>query len=136
GEVDRSTEPARIELGEIDELEEDSAELSRLAFDLEVYDDEVIMCSFYSDGFEKVLVQDVDSFEADYVEEVEDEESLLERVLEVVEDRDPDILLGYNTDEFDFDVLRDRAERHGLELEMGRTGKEMRFMQRGRFSAA
>ncbi len=95
---------------------------SRLAFDLEVHEDEIIMCSFYSDGFEKLLVQGREGFGMDAVETVEGEKKLVERVIEVVKERDPDILLGYNTDEFDFDVLRERAEEHGIELEMGRTG--------------
>ncbi|MDY6777397.1 MAG: DNA polymerase domain-containing protein, partial [Candidatus Nanohaloarchaea archaeon] len=40
------------------------------------------------------------------------------------------------TDEFDFDVLRDRCEEHGLSLEVGRMEERMKFLRRGRFSAA
>ncbi|EHK01699.1 hypothetical protein HRED_07444, partial [Candidatus Haloredivivus sp. G17] len=35
---------------------------------------------------------------------------MLERFIEIVEDQKADILLGYNTDEFDFDILRDKAD--------------------------
>jgi DNA polymerase elongation subunit (family B) len=107
-----------------------------LAFDLEVYQDEIIMCSFYADGFEKVLVTYDAGFSHEYVEVVEDEARLLERLIEVFEDRDPDILLGYNTDEFDFDKLRERCQEHGMELKMGRLDERMTFQRRGRFSGA
>ncbi|MDY6768753.1 MAG: DNA-directed DNA polymerase [Candidatus Nanohaloarchaea archaeon] len=111
-------------------------EFTTLGFDLEVYRDEIIMCSFYTDGEELVLVQDVDGIDAGFVETVADEEALLERIRAVVDENDPDLLLGYNTDEYDFDVLRDRAEEHGIELTMGRTAERMQFKRRGRFSGA
>ncbi|MCJ7429484.1 MAG: DNA-directed DNA polymerase [Candidatus Nanohaloarchaeota archaeon QJJ-5] len=107
-----------------------------LAFDLEVYKDEIIMCSFYSDGYRKVLVNEEDGFEAEYVEPVASEQALLERMMAIIKDRDPDILVGYNTDEYDFDVLRDRCEEHGLELTIGRTDRRVTFQRRGRFQGA
>ncbi|MDY6776851.1 MAG: DNA-directed DNA polymerase [Candidatus Nanohaloarchaea archaeon] len=137
GELDETREPYTLELRETTAPQsEPQYSFSRLAFDLEVYDDEIIMCSFYSSDFEKVLVNYDDGFEEDHVEVVEGEEEMLNRIVEVVKERDPDILTGYNTDEFDFDVLRGRAEKHGVELDMGRTGESMRFERRGRFSAA
>ncbi|MCJ7478648.1 MAG: DNA-directed DNA polymerase [Candidatus Nanohaloarchaeota archaeon QJJ-7] len=137
GELNRDEEPEIIELEEpLSEAEGSGPGLSSLAFDLEVYEEEVIMCSFYSEDFQKVLVKGSGDFDADYVETVGSEENLLERILEIVEERDPDIFLGYNTDEFDFDVLRDRTEKYGLELDMSRTGEEMKFKRRGRFSGA
>ncbi|MFB6294496.1 MAG: 3'-5' exonuclease, partial [Candidatus Nanohaloarchaea archaeon] len=137
GETDSSGDIQRVALDAPPRPADDQDyEFSTLAFDLEVYEDEVIMCSFYADGEETVLVQDVDGMDADYVEEVAGEKALLERMLDIVDDHDPDLLLGYNTDEYDFDVLRDRAEEHGIELTMGRTREQMRFKRRGRFSGA
>ncbi|MDY6769285.1 MAG: 3'-5' exonuclease, partial [Candidatus Nanohaloarchaea archaeon] len=137
GELDREPHPATMELaGPPSPAEEQDYTFSTLAFDLEVYEDEVIMCSFYADGVETVLVQGSDGIDADIVEEVDGEKALLERMLAVVEEHDPDILLGYNTDEFDFDVLRGRAEEHDVELTVGRTDERMRFKRRGRFSGA
>lgn len=107
-----------------------------LAFDLEVYQDEIIMCSFYSDGFEKVLVTEEDGYDQPYVESVGSEEGLLERFIEIVNNQDPDVIVGYNTDEFDFDVLRERCEDHGLELAIGRTDQRVTFQRRGRFQGA
>ncbi len=124
---------------EIDGIEtgvdaEKDAEFEKLAFDLEVYEDEVIMASLYGENYRKLLTKA--GIELDYVEEVAGEKELLERLMEIVEDRDVDILTGYNTDEFDFQVLRERAQHHGLELSMGRKGERMKFRRRGRFSSA
>ncbi|MFB6190221.1 MAG: DNA-directed DNA polymerase [Candidatus Nanohaloarchaea archaeon] len=124
---------------QVDSLDTDmergeDAEFEKLAFDLEVYEDEVIMASLYSGEFRKLLTtEDIDR---DYVEQVEDEKELITRLMEVIEERDVDVLTGYNTDEFDFDVLRDRAEHHGFELSLGRNGERMKFHRRGRFSGA
>lgn len=117
-------------------LEGTTADLSYLAFDLEVHGDEIIMCSFYGPDVEKVLVKDVDGFGTEFVETVADEAALLEEIVRTVKERDPDVLLGYNTDEFDFDILRERSEELGVELEMGRTDQAMTFKRRGRFSGA
>ncbi len=109
---------------------------STLAFDLEVYENEIFMCSLYADGFESVLAVGEEEYTAEYVETVPHEKALLERFLEIVAEQDPDIIVGYNTDEFDFDVLRDRAQEHGMELTLGRTGERMKFQRRGRFAGA
>lgn len=134
---DRGFDGDVIEADSVDQLDEhDTLEEDILSFDLEVLDDQIIMCSFYGENFEKVLVLDEDGFSKDYVEVVDDEAAMLERIMEVVEDQDPDIITGYNTDEFDFDVLRDRCEEHGLELHLGRLDERMTFRRRGRFSGA
>jgi len=109
-------------------------EFSSLAFDLEVIDDEIIMISFYGEQMRKV-VSTVEIDES-FVETVESEEKLLERIIDVVHENDIDILTGYNTDEFDFQVLRDRVEEHGMKLSLGRDGERMKFNRRGRFAGA
>lgn len=119
---------------EVLETEEDKPDFEKLAFDLEVIDDEIIMCSFYAENFEKVL--STVEIDEKFVETVEDEKKLLERFLEIVEERNVDVLTGYNTDEFDFGVLRDRVQHHGMELSLGRNGERMKFNRRGRFAGA
>ena len=125
-----------MELEDLEPLEgkEDKPDFEKLAFDLEVIDDEIIMCSFYAENFEKVL--STVEIDENFVETVEDEKKLLERLLEIVEERNVDVLTGYNTDEFDFDVLRDRMQHHGMELSLGRNGERMKFNRRGRFAGA
>lgn len=109
---------------------------STLAFDLEIYDDEIIMCSIYTAEDEVLLVNGVEGIDRDYVAAVDGEAALIERFIAYVNDYDPDIVVGYNTDEFDFDTLRDRADHHNLELTLGRTGERMKFQRRGRFKGA
>ncbi|MFB6147268.1 MAG: 3'-5' exonuclease, partial [Candidatus Nanohaloarchaea archaeon] len=134
--VERENFDTALQLKDIEtgvDLEEEPG-FEKLAFDLEVYDDQVIMASLYSKDYRKLLtIEDIDR---DYVEEVENEETLIKRLIEIVENRDVDVLEGYNTDDFDFDVLRDRAEEHNFELSLGRNGERMKFNRRGRFSGA
>ena len=127
---------SEIEVEDIDtEIEiEKEVDWESMAFDLEVYQDRIIMASLYSDDSKKVLTtEDIDR---EFVETVESERDILERLIDIIRERDVDILTGYNTDEFDFDVLRERAEEHGLELALGRDGERMKFNRRGRFSGA
>ncbi len=109
-------------------------EWREMSFDLEVIDDEIIMAAFYSNNFSKVL--SLKESQLDFVETLEDEEKLLQRFIEIVEEQDTDILTGYNTDEFDFQVLRKAAERNNIELSLGRNGERMKFNRRGRFAGA
>lgn len=125
-----------IEVQKIEILEEDDTGLDYnwLAFDLEVYEDEIIMLSVYSNDFEKVYC--TENIDKDFVEKVESERDILTKFVKLVEERDIDVLTGYNTDEFDFQVLRERAETHGVTLKLGRNGERMKFNRRGRFSGA
>lgn len=117
---------------DIDERKE--PDWSILAFDLEVYKDQIIMASVYGENYRKLLTtEDIDK---EYVETVEDEEQLIRRLVELVREKDVDVLTGYNTDEYDFDVLRERSNRHGVDLSMGRDGERMKFNRRGRFKGA
>ena len=126
---------ALIEVEKIEKVSRDEdVEWNSMAFDLEVIDDEVVMASFYSEGVEKVLsLREADN---GFVEEVEDEAEIVERFIEIVEENDIDVLLGYNTDEFDFDILREVEESTGVKLELGRNGERMKFNRRGRFKGA
>ena len=127
---------AEIEAEKIDtqvDLEK-SVEWNSMAFDLEVIDDKVVMASFRSEEFRKLLsLKDVD---LGFVEKVEDEKEMLKRFIEIVEENNVDILTGYNTDEYDFTVLREAAERNSIELSLGRNGERMKFNRRGRFKGA
>ena len=126
---------SEIEVQDIRPLESsEDLQWKSLAFDLEVIDEDIVMASFYSEKFRKVLsLKDTD---LEFVEEVEDQAEMLERFIEIVEDQKADILLGYNTDEFDFDILRDKADETGVTLALGRNGERMKFNRRGRFKGA
>ena len=126
---------SEIEVQDIRPLESsEDLQWRSMAFDLEVIDGEIVMASVYSENFRKVL--SLKEADLEFVEEVEDQAEMLKRFIEIVEDQKADILLGYNTDEFDFDILRDKADETGVTLALGRNGERMKFNRRGRFKGA
>ncbi len=52
------------------------------------------------------------------------ERTLLERFVEVVHARDPDVIEGHNIFSFDWPYLIERARRHSVKLALGRDGSE------------
>jgi DNA polymerase elongation subunit (family B) len=113
--------------------------LKTLAFDIETVDEDeeprAIMISMAdSTGFEKVLTYKNLKFRGKEV--LKDEASLLRRFTELMRERDPDIVVGYNTDRFDFDVISARASKLGVELRLGRDESNMDFVRRVGVSAA
>lgn len=94
-------------------------DLRILAFDIEVYNprgtprpetDPVIIISTYNDKGE------LKQFTADGKD---DKKVIMEFVRYVIE-YDPDIIVGYNSNRFDWPYLRDRARYLGLRLDVGR----------------
>ncbi len=112
----------------------ETSDLDKVAFDLEVYDDKVIMASLCTENDKKVFT--TEEIEREFVEVFEDEEALLEGFMEYINENDFDTVLGYNTDEYDFQILRERAEELGLTLAISRNGERMKFNRRGRFAGA
>ncbi len=114
-----------------------------LAFDIETHapmgmprkkKDPAIMVSLFGEGLEKVLTWRGDNSPG--VDVHEDEKAMLEAFVEEVERFDPDILTGYNTDNFDLPYLRARCEENGVKLGLGFQGEEVSFVRRGAGSAA
>jgi DNA polymerase elongation subunit (family B) len=55
-----------------------------------------------------------------------DEREMLNRLVSLVQERDPDIIEGHNLFGFDFPFLMARAHRHNIRLALGRDGSEAR----------
>ena len=120
-------------------LDSSLPELSFLSFDIEVYSpggvpqsdqDPIIMISFSSNqDFQKVF--STKNSGLDFVEVVGDEKELLEKFAETVKSIDPDIILGYNSDAFDFPYIKDRAARLGVPLKIGVDGSQPKSMKIG-----
>lgn len=123
--------------------EETEEELNIMCFDIETYSplenprsekDPIVMLSIVSNqGFEKVLTWKDFESDHDYVEVVENEKKLLERLVNIIEKEDFDVISGYNTDLFDFPFIRERAEQKGVDLTIGRKKSEI-SSQRRRFN--
>ncbi|MFW5893954.1 MAG: DNA polymerase domain-containing protein [Verrucomicrobiota bacterium] len=63
-----------------------------------------------------------------------DEKAMLEELVRLVAERDPDILEGHNIFNFDLPYLDARARRHAVSLDLGRAGRRIRSRS-SRFSA-
>ena len=107
----------------------DFSELRRLQLDIETYispgfefpsaareGDRVIAISLTdSTGFERLLKGTE-----------MDERAMLEEMVRIVRERDPDVVEGHNLFRFDLEYLETRARRHKLKLKLGRDGGELR----------
>jgi len=114
-------------------------DLHRMQLDIEVYsehgfpnadrpDDRIIIVALSDNrGWNRVLHLDDDS----------DERKLLQQLVAVISERDPDVIEGYNCFSFDFDYILKRCDRHNVDFAIGRDGSvprtyesSMRFAER------
>jgi len=56
-----------------------------------------------------------------------DEREIIRRFVNLIKELDPDIIVGYNQDSFDWPYLKKRAERYGIKLDIGRDRSEISF---------
>ncbi|MFM2481492.1 DNA polymerase II [Celerinatantimonas sp. YJH-8] len=104
--------------------------LTTLSVDLECSRHGHLYCIGLSGSdYEKVLM--IGSQPADpppsYIEWVADEVTLLQRFIREIQDRDPDLLIGWNVIQFDCQLLARRAQHHQIPLRLGRAGKLARW---------
>lgn len=97
--------------------------LRKMAFDIECYNprgspsperDPVIIVSTYSSS--EGLKQ--------FVAKNHDDKGVLESFVKYVQEQDPDIIMGYNSNRFDWPYLIERGKRLGVRINVGRTGAE------------
>ena len=125
-------------------LESDFPELKILSFDIETYnpkgmpsaeEDPIIMISLSSNhGFKKVISTKESGF--DFVETVPSEEDILKKFINYVKKENPQLIIGYNSDNFDFTYINERAKRLDISLDLGTDGSSLKFMRRGFTNAA
>lgn len=113
--------------------------LKLLSFDIETYEEggrkKIIMISLWSEELKKVLTYQRGNFPP-WVEVVNNEKELLERFIEIINWYNPDILLSFNGDGFDFPVIQERASQKKVKLILSRDGKQIEFTRRARVSSA
>ncbi|MDR3063219.1 MAG: DNA-directed DNA polymerase [Methanobrevibacter sp.] len=110
-----------------------------LCFDLEVYNphgmpnsekDEIIMIGVSSNtGINKVI--STKGEDLDFVDTVDSEEEMINRFISIVKEENVDIIVGYNSDNFDFPYLKDRAKIYNIKLDLGMDGSHLNFIKRG-----
>ncbi len=124
--------------------ESEFPELKILSFDIEVRNpdgmpnsdkDEIIMIGLAGNfGVEKVISTKGEHL--DYVEKVETEAEIIHQFVETVKTHQPDVIVGYNSDNFDFTYIRERAKLLGVRMNMGIDESELKFIRRGYTNAA
>jgi len=111
-----------------------------LAFDTEWVDEngknKLIMMSLADNGgYRKVLTSHEWAKKPGYVETVKGEKEIIEKFVSIVRERDPDFLVGYNSDGFDMPMLKDRATELKVPLKLGRDSSPVYVVRRGRISS-
>ena len=125
--------------GEPKNLESDLEGLKMLSFNIEacnpkgmplVKEDPIIMVSFSSNqGYQKIFSTKKSSL--DFVETLPNEKELIEKYVDTIQSEDPDIILGYNSDRFDFPYIKERAEKLGVPLKLGVDGSYLKITNNG-----
>ena len=93
--------------------------IHRLCFDLET-------SGLDSDSDQILMIAVGDNRGYEVVLEGKSEAELIEDFVGIIQEKDPDVIEGYNLFEFDLDFLHQRAMRHGIRLSMGREVNETR----------
>lgn len=138
-EIIRLTEPLQM-------INENVNDFRILSFDLEVRnprgmpnaeEDEIIMIGVSSNfGVRKVISTKNKSVENDFVEQVGSEKEMIETFVDLINDNNVDIIVGYNSDNFDFPYLKDRAKILDVDIDIGMDGSSVKFIRRGYANAA
>lgn len=128
----------------------DVSDFRMMSFDLEVRnpygmpnpeEDEIIMIGIDSNiGIRKVISTKGNEFNNDeemcFIETVDSEKEMIESFVKTVKDANLDIIVGYNSDNFDFPYIKDRAKLLGIDLDLGMDGSNLKFLRRGYTNAA
>ncbi len=109
-----------------------------LSFEIETFEEagksRLTMISIVSDNLNKILSYRKTSYR--HAETVSDEKQMIERFAEIVREQNPDIIISYNGDEFDFALMQERALELKARLALGREGSNIKFERRARTSSA
>lgn len=116
---------------------EGNEELKMLAFDIETLYHEgeefgtgpILMISYADENEARVITWK--KIDLPYVDVVSTEKEMIKRFLRVVKEKDPDVLITYNGDNFDFSYLKKRCEKLGISFTLGRDGSEPRIHRMG-----
>ena len=76
------------------------------------------------------------SQEDDFVNQVSSEREMIQEFVKIIKENNVDIIVGYNSDNFDFPYLKDRAKLLGVDLDIGMDESEVKFIRRGYANAA
>jgi DNA polymerase Pol2 len=110
--------------------------LNLLSFKVETAQDKIVMISLKTHNFEKILTYQGDKNYGQQVEVLRDEKALLERFVELVNKQDPDVLLGFNSDKLDAQIIQKRSEELKVNIDLSRDCSKLKFSRRALVSTA
>jgi DNA polymerase, archaea type len=104
-------------------------DLRRLQLDIETYISpgfEFPTAAREGDRIVAIALSDSDGFERVLRGDQMDERAMLEELVRIVNERDPDVIEGHNLFRFDLEYLETRSRRHRVKLALGRDGSGLR----------
>ncbi|WP_148883752.1 DNA polymerase domain-containing protein [Thermococcus aciditolerans] len=116
---------------------EGDEELKLLSFDIETLYHEgeefgtgpILMISYADENEARVITWK--KIDLPFVDVVSTEKEMIKRFLKVVREKDPDVLITYNGDNFDFAYLKKRCEKLGIKFTLGRDDSEPKIQRMG-----
>lgn len=90
--------------------------------------DRLFSIGFYADDYQQVLMVGNQENQPG-LQFYADESALLIALLEAIKTYDPDIIMGWNLVQFDFDFLRRKYHEHKIPFTLGRDGSELSWRQ-------
>lgn len=113
--------------GEVKQISDDTIkDLKILTIDIETYGfsfrkhkEPILAVALSSDNFKKVITWKKFEDPQNYVEIVKDEAELLIKLKDTINRFEPDFIVGYFSDDFDFPYLNSRAEKYNIRLNLG-----------------
>ncbi len=105
-----------IEIDDIENVEDFKPPLKILSFDIEnsMEDGHIFVIG--------VAIWEGSKIKKEYI--VGDEVDILKKFVELVWRVDPDVITGYNIDNYDLELLADRYKKYGLDFSIGRDGSK------------
>ncbi len=111
------------------------------SFDMEVYNprgephsdkDPIIMISYADSlGLERVWTYRGGNVKLPFLEILDNEEGIIKKLVDTIKKQNIDIITGYNTDNFDFPYLKERAEKLKIKLDLGIDESPVKLERRG-----
>lgn len=142
-ECEKATEKSKVPVFDLTSIKQisDMPKPKILSVDIEVYNPlgkyidmetyPIIMIALYSENFRRVLTWKRFKTKENFIEFLQSEADMIERFKELVEEFQPDIITGYNSDGFDLPYIKIRAKKYKLKLDLGLDYSELNTDSRG-----
>lgn len=123
-----------VEADKINQISSDLVpELKIIGFDIETLcegafptpeKDPIIVLSLFGKDIKHVITWKRFEDAPEYITFVDGELELIEEFKKLINQLKPDVLVGYNSDNFDLPFLKERAHKYGIKLDIGVDGSE------------